>query len=338
MSFRVILAGFGWWGQHLLPRLRNDLAFEVAAICAPELAADSLDGIPCFRDFDQAIGACQADAVILATPNHFHGPQLQAAAAAGLHVFCEKPLSLSADEARGMAQAMASAGRVMGIGHERRFEPAMQQISQWVKDGDLGTVLHAEAAFSHDKLAGLDRDNWRTKASTAPAAGMTGMGIHLTDFMIWMFGPVRSVQALTASRVLGWETGDVVTVQLGFHAGMTATLSALLATPHFIRFHVFGSQAWTETRSDTHPDTPGGQSHLTFQRSGADAVSTSFAWQDSVVSNLAAFADACRGVADYPFTLEQLVHNIEVLEAISRSAETGETVRLDPPGVHSGAE
>ena len=57
---------------------------------------------------------------------------------------------------------------------------------------------------------------------------MTGMGIHLTDLYISYFGPVKTVQALTANRVLDWETGDVVTVQLMFEAGMTATLSGHL--------------------------------------------------------------------------------------------------------------
>ena len=59
---------------------------------------------------------------------------------------------------------------------------------------------------------------------------MTGMGIHLTDLYISYFGPVKTVQALTANRVLDWETGDVVTVQLKFEAGMTATLSGHLCS------------------------------------------------------------------------------------------------------------
>ena len=332
MALRVILAGFGWWGQHLLPRLRDKLGFDVVGLCAPELETADQDGVPCFRDFERALENCSAEAVILATPNHLHGPQLRAAAARGLHVFCEKPLSLSAAEAREMAAIMSSAGLVLGIGHERRFEPAMQRIANWVRDGELGTILHAEAAFSHDKLAGLPADNWRTKPETAPAAGMTGMGIHLTDFLIWMFGPVNTVQALTAQRALDWETGDVVTVQLGFRSGMTATLSALLATPHFIRYHVFGSRAWAETRSDTHPDTPGGQSHLVLQRSGEKSKAESFDWTDAVVANLAAFGEACSGGAAYPFTVEQIVHNIEVLEAITVSARTRETVTLGDAG------
>ena len=157
---------------------------------------------------------------------------------------------------------------------------------------------------------------------------MTAMGIHLTDLYISLFGRVKTVQALTADRRLGWETGDVVTVQLGFEAGMTASLSAVLATPHFIRFHVFGSEQWVEVRNDTHPDTPGGVAELTLARTGQPMTIERYDWTDTVVANLEAFGAAIRGKAVYPYSAEELVHNIEVLEAIAQSAEQGETVHL----------
>ena len=224
--------------------------------------------------------------------------------------------------------ACQQAGVTLGIGHERRFEPALMKVQQMIDDGSLGTVMHAEAAFSHDKLIGVTPGDWRTRKETAPAAGMTGMGIHLTDFYVALFGRVSTVQALTAKRVLDWETGDVVTVQLKFAAGMTATLSAILYTPHFIRLHVFGSDSWAEVRNDTHPDTPGGIAELTIARTNQAHVVEQFDWTDTVVVNLEAFADAVLGVSPYPYTHEQMVHNIEVLEAIARSAESGETVHL----------
>lgn len=154
------------------------------------------------------------------------------------------------------------------------------------------------------------------------------MGIHLTDLYISLFGPVRTVQALTADRILGWETGDVVSVQLGFEAGITATLSAVLCTPHFIRMQVFGSDRWVEVRNDTHPDTPGGTAEMVVAHSQEGHSRTSFEWSDTVRANLEAFADAIEGAAPYPYTYEQMVHNIEVLEAITRSAEGGETIHL----------
>lgn len=316
---RVGVSGYGWWGQHIARRLEASPRFELAGIYAPEVS----DG---YGSFEVMVADPGVDAVILTSPNDMHEVQSVAAARAGKHVFCEKPLSLTGASARRILAAVADAGVVLGIGHERRFEPAMQRVFGMVSGGEFGTVMHVEAAFSHDKLAGLALDNWRTQPALAPAAGMTGMGIHLTDFMIWMFGPVAQVQAVTADRSLGWETGDVVSVQLVFEAGMTATLSAILHTPHFIRYHVFGSDMWAEVRNDTHPDTPGGQAHLVCSRGALETES--FPWTDTVVDNLGAFADAIEGVADYPFTAAQMVHNIEVLEAIALSASSGETVRL----------
>jgi len=120
----------------------------------------------------------------------------------------------------------------------------------------------------------------------------------------------------------------VVTVQLKFEAGMTASLSAILYTPHFIRMHVFGSKAAVEVRNDTHPDTPGGIAQMVVSRTDQKPLVEDFDWTDTVVENLETFADAVAGVAPYPNTHEQLIENIVVLEAITQSAETGETIHL----------
>ena len=157
---------------------------------------------------------------------------------------------------------------------------------------------------------------------------MTAMGIHLTDLLIWFFGPVETVQAMTSSRSLGWETGDVVTVQLGFEAGMTATCSAVLHTPHFIRMHVFGTGKWIEVRNATHPDTPGGKVDYVEAVTGSPLKTTSLDWTDAVVANLESFRAAAMGEATYVFTNDEMVHNIEVLEAISLSASDRRTVRI----------
>lgn len=326
---KAALIGYGWWGQHMAPRLRDNAHITLAGICAPELTGSEMeDGTRIYADYEAVIADPDVDAVILTSPNQLHEPQTVSAAAAGKHVFCEKPLALDGASARRMAQAVSDAGVVLGIGHERRFEPGMARLSELVKSKALGTIMHAEAAFSHDKLKGVPKDNWRTKKATAPAAAMTGMGIHLTDAFIGMFGRVEVVQALTADRVLGWETGDLVTVQLGFKEGMTATLSAILCTPHFIRCHVFGSEKWAEVRNDTHPDTPGGFAHLALSQTGQETEITSYPWEDTVVTNLEAFAAAVHGRAEYPITVEDMVHNIEVLDAIAQAAETRETIRL----------
>lgn len=325
------LVGYGWWGQHIARRLKDHPQFDLRCVVEPVIAlhADIEGlGLTVAQNYDVALADPNVQAVILTSPNDLHVSQIAQAVAAGKHVFCEKPLSLSSAGARDSIQACRSAGLVLGVGHERRFEPAILALRDLLDAGALGTIMHTEMAFSHDKLITLTSDSWRTTKAFAPAAGMTQMGIHLTDLLIAFYGPVASLHAITADRSLGWETGDVITVQMQFKAGMTATLQAILHTPHFIRTHVFGSDMWVEIRNATHPDTPGGKSTMERYRSIDDAETEVFDWTDSVTANLEAFGAAIRGEAPYPYSDFELLHNIEVLDAIVQSAETGQSVQL----------
>ncbi|WP_162009370.1 Gfo/Idh/MocA family oxidoreductase [Labrenzia sp. CE80] len=327
----VAVAGFGWWGKHIATRLKSHPFIKVAGIIEPFVGNHSAIGdlgLNVIPDLADALDQEGIDAVILTTPNLLHEEQVVQCALAGKHVFCEKPLGLTAASARRSVAACKEAGVLLGIGHERRFEPAMLALKSSIDNDELGTVMHAEAAFSHDKLIHTPKGDWRTSKEVCPAAGMTAMGIHLTDLLISFFGRVETVQAMTASRSLGWETGDVVTVQLGFEAGMTATLSAVLHTPHFIRMHVFGTEKWIEVLNDSHPDTPDGIVRVLTAQTGQPVEQKNYDWEDAVVANLESFARYVSGTGSYPFTLEEIVHNIEVLEAIAKSAENRETISL----------
>ena len=328
---KTALIGFGWWGQHIARRLVDNPNFELVCVVEPVKALHNgikRLGLKVLENYEDALSLPEVEALILTSPNDLHDEQVVQAASAGKHVFCEKPLSLSAAGAKASIKACRTADLILGIGHERRFEPAILALRKLLDDGAIGTVMHTEMAFSHDKLIGLTSDSWRTTSAFAPAAGMTQMGIHLTDLLISFYGPVTSLHAITADRSLGWETGDVVTVQLQFKAGMTATLQAILHTPHFIRTHVFGSDMWVEIRNATHPDTPGGKATMERYRSIDDVETKVFDWTDSVTANLEAFAAAIRGEAPYPYSDFELLHNIEVLDAIVQSAETGQSVQL----------
>ncbi len=328
---RVLIVGFGWWGTHVATRLKGHAWIRIAGVVEPDQARHGeIGALGCaaYTDYSRAVDSADFDVILLTTPTGLHEEQVLQAAAAGKSVFCEKPLTLSAAGARRMIAACERAGVALGIGHERRFEPAIVGLKADLEARTLGTVMHAEAAFSHDKLSGVAPGNWRTSRTLSPAAGMTAMGIHLTDLYIYLFGRVRSVQALVTNRVLGWETGDVVSIQLAFEAGMTATLSVVLMTPHFMRVHVFGSDRWVQVINESHPDTPGGVTRRQMAASGQDMIETEFPWMDAVLTNLEAFCNAARGGQPYPVPTWQMLHNIEVLEAIIASAESQQTVRL----------
>jgi predicted dehydrogenase len=119
----------------------------------------------------------------------------------------------------------------------------------------------------------------------------------------------------------------VVSAHLRFESGVTAYLNSILATPFFMRTRIFGSNAWVEARDTARPEVEG-ITYLTLCRAGGEPETREMPSVNTVVVNLDAFADAVSGHAPYPFTAEEMVHNIAVLEAISRSVDSGQAVSV----------
>lgn len=326
------IVGLGWWGRHIVSSLqgKNDRIRFVRAIdIRPDTARGFSDEhrLLLSSDYEGALGDDRVDAIVLATPHSWHEEQTVRAAAAGKHVFTEKPLALSREGAVRAIAACEQAGVVLGIGHERRFEPALLEIKDLVDGDQLGTIMHVEANFSHDVLAGVNADDWRASKTESPAAAMTGMGIHLTDSFIHMLGPIAEVHALTAKRMTASESGDVVSVHMRFENGATGSFSSILATPFFMRFHLFGSDGWAEARDTVRPEREG-VNILATRFKGGDVQVRQVASIDTARANIEAFAAAADGGLPYPIPTAEMAHNIAVLEAIVDSAESGKPVAV----------
>jgi predicted dehydrogenase len=329
---RAAVAGLGWWGKHMVRRLKDSGSLRIVTAIEANPAHESFaveHGLRFTTRFADVLGDRDIDAVILCTPHSMHTEQVLAVAGAGKHVFCEKPLALTRGDAERSVKACRDAGVMLGIGHERRYEPAIQEVRRLVGAGVLGTIMHVEAHFSHDKLAGVPEGDWRASPKDAPAAGMTAMGIHLTDLFAYLFGPIAEVYAATTSRVAYKATGDVISAHLRFASGATGYFNAILVTPLYIKLAVFGSEAWAEVRNHTHPDTPG-LTTLTVEYRDGRRESRDYEWTDTVKANLESFACAAEGKGDYIFTDAQKIGNVAVLEAICRSAATNAPVPVDP--------
>ncbi|HEY9214731.1 MAG TPA: Gfo/Idh/MocA family oxidoreductase [Ancylobacter sp.] len=328
---RAAIAGLGWWGKHMIRRMADSSELRiVAAIDTSDAQAAfaAEHGIALTTRWDDVLNDPTIDAVILCTPHSLHTAQVLAIAKAGKHVFCEKPLALNRADAERSVQACRAAGVQLGIGHERRYEHAMLEIKRLLAEGTLGTIMHVEANFSHDKLAEVPTTDWRASPVDAPAAGMTAMGIHLTDGFIEMFGPITEVYATTAQRASNRVNGDVVSVLTRFASGATGYLNAILVTPLYIGITVFGSEAWVEARNHTHPDTTGPTTLTVHHKDGRRTVHD-YEWTDTVRANLEAFARSIETGAPYIFTDEQKIGNIAVLEAICRSVATNMPVAIE---------
>lgn len=273
-------------------------------------------------ELDDVLRDDAVDAVILCTPHKFHTDQIIAAAARGKHVFCEKPLSTSGEEAQRAVDAITAAGLQLGIGHERRFEPAVVALRRAIADGELGTPLVFEGNFSQDKFLDLPPDNWRLSAIEAPVGPLSATGIHLVDLAISIFGRPTQVWARLSTQATSFANGDTLAITLAFEKGQTALITAILATPFVGRITVLGSEGWVEIRDRNHPEDSQGWD-VTRQVRGEDASSAFFPPHSSVRENIEAFAKAVAGESVYPIPLEEMVANARTFEAITRSALSG---------------
>ena len=251
------VVGLGWWGRKVVRDLDGSEHIQIVAGVdvepgARDAMAPWIDDV--HADLDAVLRDDAVDAVILCTPHKFHTDQIIAAVAHGKHVFCEKPLSTSGDDAQRAVDAVTAAGLQLGIGHERRFEPAVVELRHAIMDGQLGTPLVFEGNFSQDKFLDLPADNWRLSAVEAPVGPLSATGIHLVDLAISIFGRPTEVWARLSTQATSFANGDTLAITLAFEKGQTALITAILATPFVGRVTVLGSEGWVEIRDRNHPE------------------------------------------------------------------------------------
>ena len=322
---KAAVIGLGWWGQTLTRVLQGSSVITLVLGIDPDEKARSAAqalGLRTSTRFEDALEAADVQAIILCTPHKQHAAQIIAAAAAGKHVFCEKPLCTDPDEAEGAFEAILKAGVTLGIGHERRFEPAIIEMRERAQRGEFGTLLAIEGNFSQDKFLKLPADNWRLSPVHAPVGPLSATGIHLVDLSISLLGKPVETWARLATRATHFGNGDTLSVTLGFESGATASITAILTTPFAGRFAVYGSQGWMEVRDRTHPENPTGWDVTRVMRD-SEPQTRFDAPHLAVRDNLEAFAHAAQGGAAYPVSIEEMRANVRSFAAISRSALSG---------------
>ncbi|MFC5496268.1 Gfo/Idh/MocA family protein [Caenimonas terrae] len=321
----IAVIGLGWWGRIIVDNIRNSDKLRVVRVADVNPASEAFARereIAFCASFEQVLADPAVQGVVLCTPHSQHTDQIVAAARAGKHVFCEKPLSMTRVDVLRAVAAVEQAGVALAVGHEKRFEPPILEIMRLVKDGSLGIPLQVEANFSQDKFLALASDNWRLSGAEAPAGPMTATGIHLLDLSIGVFGEADTVHCSVKQLGSPLTNGDTLAALVTFKKGGHALITAILATPFAGRFAVYGSKGWAEVRDKTHPEAPEGWTLTTHLR-GESLKSVDMPPAPAVLNNLEAFADAAQGRAPYPVPREQMIANVSALEAIFRSAKSG---------------
>jgi len=201
-TVRVAIIGAGAVSDyHHVPGLRLDPRAELVAVCdASESLLEKRRGEwgvdKLTTDAEALCADPEVDAVIVATPNFTHRPIALAAARAGKHVMCEKPLGLNAGEVREMYHACRDAGVVHMTAFTYRFAPSMRYLKHLLTSGALGQPRH----FRSQRFLDWPETSWgwRQYQDKAGAGDLFDMTIHRIDFAADLLGPIRTISGAVA--------------------------------------------------------------------------------------------------------------------------------------------
>jgi 1,5-anhydro-D-fructose reductase (1,5-anhydro-D-mannitol-forming) len=229
--------------------LRDAPASEIAAVSRgrTELAQSFAQEIGARRwhgDWRALVADTGVTAVYIATPVHVHAAQTIAAAEAGKHVLCEKPMAMSAGECDRMIAACRANGVRLGIAYYRRFYPAVIRVKDIIASGEIGEPVFAQMnAFEHFNPGPNHPRAWLVQPFVAGGGPMMDFGCHRIEVLLNLFGAVRQTAAITSNAVFKREVEDTAAVLLRFDGGPCASVAVTHAShERQDTLHVFGTR------------------------------------------------------------------------------------------------
>ncbi len=197
---RVAVAGLHIGRGHARAVRINPRA-DLVAICDPdEILAREVAGEygdpTVYADYDAMLAAESLDGVCIATPNRLHAPMARAAIARGLHVLCEKPLTLDTGEARDLLARARAAGVTHAMNFSNRPNPAVRYVREQLDAGALGRVYEVHLTYLQDWLADADAPyTWRNSAAESGSGALGDIASHVLDLGRLFVGEVGAVSA-----------------------------------------------------------------------------------------------------------------------------------------------
>lgn len=331
---RAAIVGIGRWGRTLVNSVqgKSTAIRFTAGHTRTRASAEAFcaeHGIVLKNDLDAILADPAVDAVVFATPHSQHGAQVERTAAAGKHVFMEKPFTLDVKSAEAALDAVARTGVVLGVAYPRRFHPAMIELKTRIEDGRLGIVSHCESAQTSPTGLSMSPEYWRADPQEAPAGAMTATGVHNLDAMIYLFGRIDEVYCSSLCRVMP-RLEDTTTVLLRLANGMSATLYCSLITAPAHRFAVYGTKGCVElvTSDFEFRFIPVTQPPLIGRHTPPAPEIITYKGFNALAAELEGFAAAINGERAYPITAEEILHAVAAFEAIVRSAALHQPVKV----------
>jgi predicted dehydrogenase len=217
--------------KRVAPALRDAATSELVAVARDRSSlAESFAkefGVPrWYAHWRELLDDRDVEAVYIATPVHLHAEQAVAAAEAGKHVLCEKPMAMDVADCDRMIAVCRAHGVVLGIAYYRHFYPSVERIKRLLESGDIGkpVVAHINAFERFDPPPDHPRA-WLLQRARSGGGPMFDFGCHRLEILLDLFGPVRRLTSQIANVVFDREVEDTAAALLQFESGVCASLT-----------------------------------------------------------------------------------------------------------------
>jgi len=324
-ALQVGCIGMGWWSDVLADAIKRSGKLTIAACYSRsedkrrKFAAKY--GCRAAASYEEMLSDRSIEAIINTTPNGVHLETTVAAARARKHVFLDKPIANTISDARALTEACRRAKVVLALGYQRRRESHFRWVKREIDAGRFGKLVNAEANISRDRLGKIDLASWRYSAEGMPGGVMLQIGIHYTDVLEYLLGPVKAVSGRLVRLVLPGENPDVASLVLEHENGALSTLNASYASAsEYYLMNIYGKE------STAFYDMHGGLRVL--RRGGTTAEAVACPGNDTIVEELEEFARAARGEAEPEMDGEKSTASLAVILAGIRSAREGRRVEV----------
>ncbi len=267
--------------------------------------------------YEEILEDGDVDGVVLATPNSVHAEQGIAAARAGKHVFCEKPIANTLGDGWRLIDACEQEGVVLMVGHFRRRLAAARAAAEMIETGDIGLPVLAEGTVTNAQGFELTPEafRWRGDDSGCPGGSLMTLGIHVVDVFGYLLGPIETVAAMSAHLVIPAEVEDVNTTLCRLRSGALGTVATSYATTRLNRIRISGTEGSLEWATEF-----------------TDLPSERFFEALFEVDRFTPLVHRPRGGDPREVALRPRNPYVEEIEEFARCLRTGERPETDGPG------
>ena len=261
-------------------------------------------GIPeVYDNLDTLLHSRQVDAVIVATPDATHESQVIAAAQAGKHVLCEKPMTTTSAGCEHMATAIRGSGITFAMSYTNRFNTGLQHIKAMLDAGQIGDVRYARALLTS---RAQDPKGWRAQREQSRYWALSAVGTHLIDLWRWYFGEPASVGGGLATPVYQGPNDEVTTLVFDYPGRLLAELTASAVFRGGNRLELYGEDD-VIIGEGVLGSAPGGTITWNGQAMAYD-------WVNPFIAEVADFVQAVQQQREPRVRLIDGVRNVHIME------------------------